>query len=76
MDVLIYMIVGDGYYEKVNEFIGICIDFFLKEEIEFQINIIEKNINIKCILMKYKNRYRIRINKLEIIKLLIKINDQ
>lgn len=76
MDVLIYMIAGDGYYEKANEFIGICTDSFSKEEIEFQINIIEKNINIKCSLMKHKNRYRIRINKLETIKLLIKINDQ
>lgn len=73
--VQIYMIAGDGYYEKANKFIGICTDNFTQEEVEFQIDLIEKNIKIKCSLMKHKNRYRIRINKSETKKLWVLINN-
>ena len=65
--VLAHWIMGDG--SKKNKGIILCTDGFNLREIILLINILKIKLNINSTILKEKNKFRIYINHLELIKI-------
>lgn len=74
---LAHWVMGDGYYDNSLKTILLCTDNFTKNEVLLLINILNDKFNIKSNIKqrKYKNKYnkyiihyRIKIDKIDLIK--------